>query len=285
MITPDFLEELDRFDTSRKRNVSALFQGEQETAELGEGLTFSDYRRYSPGDDPRLIDWKLYARTDELYIKQYEEERNFTVHVLVDASGSMDFGDGDANKFDYAAKLGLGFAYLTAEDHNDFRFTVFTDEFDRLDGGQSNRGEILQIIDRCNETDLEGETDFATTLEEYASTIHSRSLVLIASDFLGDTSAIDDGLEALARNEVILAHVIAPEERDPPARGDTIFQGLEREVSRRVYFGGRLEQTYRNRLEQHVNDIADLSRELGMRHEVVDTGADFFDSFETVWIE
>jgi uncharacterized protein (DUF58 family) len=95
VIDPDFLDELRRFDASLDRRADDLRQGEQESPNLGEGLTFADYRRYSPGDDIRLVDWRLYARTEEYYIKQFEEERNLTVHVLLDASGSMGFGGPD----------------------------------------------------------------------------------------------------------------------------------------------------------------------------------------------
>ncbi|MFB6080685.1 MAG: DUF58 domain-containing protein, partial [Haloferacaceae archaeon] len=91
-IQPDFLDELDRFDTSMDRPTTEVRRGEQRSPSVGEGLTFSDYRRYAPGDDTRLIDWHLYARTEEYFVKQFEEERNLTVHVLLDASASMDYG-------------------------------------------------------------------------------------------------------------------------------------------------------------------------------------------------
>ncbi|MDY6817777.1 MAG: DUF58 domain-containing protein [Halobacteriales archaeon] len=284
-ITTQFLTALDRFTTSQKRQVSSIFQGEQSSETVGEGLIFSDYRRYTPGDEPRLIDWKLYARTEELYIKQFEEERNLTVHVLVDASGSMDFGDEDTNKFEYAAKLGLGFAYLTASEHNDFRFTVFDDTPERLDSGRSNRGEILGLIDRCNAIDPAGGANFADVLTEYAGTIDSRSLLLIVSDFLEDVSAIRTGVESLVDNQLILAHVLAPEERDLPADGDTVFRDLETDRTERTYFGRRLAESYRDRLLDHVDSIEELADELRIRHEAIDTGAPFFESFADVWIE
>lgn len=284
MIDPAFLDELDRFRTARKRHIQSVFAGEQETRELGEGLTFSDYRRYSPGDDTRLIDWKVYARTGEFFVKQFEAERNFTVHALVDTSGSMGFGEGEANKFDVAAKLGLGFAYLSAAEHNDFRFSVFGDGVDRLDGGRSTNGEILDLVDRCNGIEPAGESDFARALGEYAGTIRSRSLVLVASDFLGDVDDIDAGIEALARNHVVLAHVVAPAELDPPVRGDAVFEDMESEARRRTYFGPRLEQSYRERLEAHIDAVAERGEELGARHELIDTGEDFFDSFSRTWI-
>lgn len=284
-IEPDFLDELDRFESARKRKISSRFAGEQETERIGEGLTFADFRRYSPGDDTRLIDWKIFARTDELFIKQYEAERNYTVHVLLDASGSMDFGAGDAHKFEFGAKIGLGFCYLTADEHNDFRFSVFTDDADRLDAGRSNRGEVMNLLDRCNEVSLGGTSDFQQALETYESTIQNRSLVIVVSDLLGDPNAIEAGVEALSRNELIVVRVQAPDERDPPARGDTIFEDLESDARRRTYFGGRTAQSYRQRLADHVAAVAERCEDLRVRHELVETDDDFFDAFTQVWVE
>ena len=299
MIDPTFLDQMERFGTSLKRETDAPRQGEQRSPSVGEGLTFSDYRRYVPGDDTRLVDWKLYARTEEYYIKQYEEERSLGVHVLVDASGSMDFGGGvsedtsgaddrtdagDAYKFEYAAKIGLGFAYLFALENNDFHFSTFRRSPDRLDTGRSNRAEVLGVIDLLNDTDPGGESDVAAALEEYADRIDSRSVVVVVSDFLDDPAAIETGVTALAPNDVVLAQTLTPEEHDPEATGDTIFEDLETDETRRTYFGGSLAERYRERLDAHVARIRDLSLSMGAEHEVLDTGEDLFDSFGSVWI-
>jgi len=123
-IEPAFLDELARLEGSLRRETDARQQGTQRSPNVGEGLTFSDYRRYTPGDDVRLVDWRVYARTDEYFIKQYEAERNLTVHVLLDTSASMDFGEGSANKFEFAARFGLAFAYFAATQHDSFRFSA-----------------------------------------------------------------------------------------------------------------------------------------------------------------
>jgi uncharacterized protein (DUF58 family) len=284
-IDPEFLDELDRFDSSMKRETTSQYQGEQESPDVGEGLTFSDYRRYAPGDDTRLIDWKLYARTEEYFIKQYEEERNLTVHVLVDSSESMDFGEGDEHKFEYAAKLGLGFCYLTAQENNDFRFSTFGEGFERLDTGRSNSGELLRVIDLLNETQLGGRTEFRGALESYTASISSRSLVVVLSDFLGDIDDIEEGLASLARNELVTAQVLSPDELDPEVVGDTVFEEPETEQELRTYFGGRLAQQYRTRLGQFTDAVAERASDLRATHALVNTGDDFFDAFASLWVE
>jgi uncharacterized protein (DUF58 family) len=283
-IDPDFLDELDRFDSSLKRETTSQYQGEQESPDIGEGLTFSDYRRYAPGDDTRLIDWKLYARTEEYFIKQYEEERNLTVHVLVDSSSSMDFGSGQTHKFEYAAKLGLGFCYLTAEENNDFRFSTFGHDHERLDSGRSNRGELLQLVDLLNEQELGGQTDFASALEGYVPTISSRSLVVVLSDFLGELDDVEEGLASLSRNELVIAQVLSPDELDPDVLGDTVFEEPETDEELRTYFSGRLAQQYRDRLGAFTDEVAARAEDLRATHSLVNTGDDFFDSFASLWI-
>ncbi|MFB6297322.1 MAG: DUF58 domain-containing protein [Salinirussus sp.] len=284
-IDPGFLDELERYARARKQNVASELQGEQRSEDRGEGLLFADYRRYSPGDDTRRIDWKLFARTDELYVKEFEVERSLTVHVLLDASGSMDFASEDRpTKFEVGAKLGLGFAYLTAKEHNDFRFSRFEQRHERLDRGRSNRGEVLALIDQLNRAEPAGDADFEQALSEYAGTIGSRSLVLVVSDCLESPDEIERGLQALARNDVILARLIDPAERDLPVSGDVIVEGMESDRRLRTHVGARRRSTYRDRLDDHVETVAERARTLRVRHELVDTGSDFFDAFGRLWI-
>ena len=284
-IDPGFLKELEKFDSELKRKVNDMFQGEQESPHVGEGLTFSDYRKYSPGDETRLIDWKLYARTDELYIKQFEEERNLTIHVLLDASESMDFGEGEQNKFEYAAKIGLGYCYLSAQENNNFTFSIFRDDFDRIDQGASNRGEILSLINKLNEVEPKGEADFGKALSNYAARISSRSLVLVVSDFLGNQEEIEKGVRSLSQNYLNLAHIVAPQEKDLPTSGDTIFKGLETGIELRTYLSKRLKKKYQNSLEDHITHVSEQAIGPDIEHILVDTGDEFFDSFSKVWVD
>ena len=279
----DFLAELARLEATLRRETDSRRQGEQRSPNVGEGLTFSDYRRYTPGDDVRLIDWRVHARTDEYFIKQFEAERDLTVHLLVDASASMAYGEGDANKFEFAAKVALGFAYVAAAGHDTFRAAAINDGVERLDRRRSTRGEILRLLEVLSGIEPDGRTDFRAAIESYAGTITSRSLVVVVSDFLEDPDAIEDGLAALGDSDVLLVHTVAPEERDPEATGDTIFEDPETGATHRAYFAGSTVDAYRDRLQSHVDNVAALARTLRAEHVVVDTGSDFFETFAELW--
>lgn len=282
MIEPDFLDELARFDASTDRLSTAVRRGDQRSPRVGDGLTFSDYRRYVPGDDTRLVDWNLYARTDEYFVKRFEEERESTVHVLLDASASMGFGD--ENKFEFGAKLGLGFAYLALEEHDQFRVSTFRTRPERLDSGRSTREELLRLVDLLNEVTPEGEATVPSALEAYAPDVRARSLVVVVSDFLAAPETVADGLAALPRSDVLLVHVLSPDELDPPATGDTVFADVETDRTRRTYFDEANARQYRSRVEDHVDAVGERARTLGANHAFVSTGTDFFDAFSAVWV-
>ena len=129
MINTDFLDQLDRFHLVVKKRVTSSYVGPRKSIIAGRGLTFKDHRIYSPGDDIRLIDWKVFGRTDDLYIKTFEEERNLTAHIIMDSSASMGFGK-PISKFDYAAMLGVGFAYLSMRENERFQFSTFSEKLD-----------------------------------------------------------------------------------------------------------------------------------------------------------
>ena len=281
-IDPDFLATLDRFDASIDRRSSALQRGEQRSTEIGEGLVFSDHRQYVPGDDTRLIDWTVYARSDELYVRQFETERNLTVHVLLDRSESMAFAD--RSKFEFAAKIGLGYCYLFAAEHNDFRLSTLGARHERLDSGASTTGALLPVIDRLNEVALRGQADVEAALSEYAETIASRSLVVIASDCLLDPEAFESGLAALSEHDVVVVHAVAPEELSPPVDGETIFEGLETETSLRTYFSPRKQRQYRKRLSAHWDAIESAAVAQGGEYVRATTDEPFYEAFERAWI-
>src|SRR3989338_6806523 len=154
MIKTDFLNQLDRFHLVVKKRVTSNYVGPRKSAATGRGLAFKEHRIYAPGDDIRLIDWRVFARTDNLYIKTFEEERNLTAHVIMDSSASMGFGS-PITKFDYAAMLGVGFGYLAMRENEKLQFSTFNE---KLEVFQSRRGmsQLASIVFHLNSTKTEG---------------------------------------------------------------------------------------------------------------------------------
>ena len=191
MIDVGFLKEIDRFQLVIKKRVLSQYSGERQSAAIGEGLVFKDYREYIPGDDFRQIDWALYARTNKYFIKRFEEEKNMTMHILLDSSGSMDFGK--LTKFEYGAMIGLGFSYLATKNSEKFEFSTFADKMTsiRPKKGKNALGDILEFL---NQIKLKGKSNFYDSLASYKKRLTTKATVVIISDFLFDAHEFEKAL-------------------------------------------------------------------------------------------
>ena len=162
MIDVGFLKTLDRFSLIVNKHLTSSYIGERRTSFLGKGLIFRDYSSYAPGEDYRMIDWKVFARTDRLMIKKHEEERNLTVHVIADFSASMNFGE-PVKKSDYAAMLGIGFAYLAMKNNERFVMSTFAEKLE-LFRPKKGRKQLAAMVDYLNEKKAKGMTYFEESL-------------------------------------------------------------------------------------------------------------------------
>src|SRR3989338_4219751 len=131
MIDLNFVKQLDQFSLIVNKRITSRYVGERKSMFVGHGLIFQEYRQYCPGDDFRKIDWKVFARSDRLYIKRFEEDRNLVIHIIVDFSGSMDYGTGKYKKYEYASMLALGFGYLASNNNEKFLLSTFDNKLER----------------------------------------------------------------------------------------------------------------------------------------------------------
>src|SRR4030042_4539525 len=197
MIDISFLKELDRFNIILKRRVLSKYHGERQSHAQGQGLIFADYKDYVPGDDFRTIDWKIYARTDKFFIKRFEEERNMTVHIIVDASASMDYGR-KMTKFDYASMIGLGFAYMALTNNEKLIFRTFSENLNYL---RARKGwkQLLNILSTLEKLKVSGKSEFSKSFDEYKKYIRSKGFMVIISDFLYNIEEIKAVLSRFTR--------------------------------------------------------------------------------------
>lgn len=276
-IDMSFLGQLDKFNLVVKKRVTSNYKGPRRSIALGRGLLFKEHRIYAPGDDIRSIDWKVYARTDDLYLKTYEEERNLTVHVIVDFSASMNFGK-SISKFDYAAMLGVGFAYLAMKENEKFQFSTFSDGL-KVFQSKRGMGQLIAMVDHLNSIKTKGQSKLKDAMQQYRKSMGTRAMVVLISDFLIPIEEINSALYMLGDHEIKIIQVLDPVEKELNLQGDFKLKDSETGARMRTYVSPRLRMEYMKQLEDHSAKIEETCGKLGMKFHQVTTDTPVFDTF------
>lgn len=279
MITTEFLSSLDKFHLIIKKRVTSKYTGARKSLVTGRGTTIKDHRIYASGDDFRLIDWKIYARTDNLYVKQYEEERNLKVHVILDYSSSMNYGK--PTKYDYGAMLGTGFAYLSMKENEKFQFATFSEKLD-IFRPQRGKQHLLSMVDYLNKLKIGGQSNFLDAMKQYRKSIGRRSMMFIISDFLFPIEEIEAALWQLGEQDIKVVQVLSEEEKNLSITGDVKLKDLETGDQLNTFISPRLKMDYQQDLEQHVRKIGKICNDIQAQFHVATTEKPIFDSFHEI---
>ena len=277
MIDTSFLDQLHRFSLVVHKRVTSNYTGPRRSIAPGRGLIFKDHRIYAPGDDFRSIDWKVYARTDDLYIKNYEEERNLVVHSILDHSASMKFGK-KISKFDYGAMLGIGFGYLAMKENEKFRFSTFGEG---LNVFQQRKGmsQVAAMVDYLNSVKTSGDSKLLECIMQYRKFIGSRALIVLISDFLIDLEEIKEAFYHFGNNQVKILQILDPVEKGLSLVGDYDFRDSETGFRVKSFVTPRLRENYRSMLDKHCNAIQEHCNTLGYEYHLITTNTPIFDAF------
>jgi len=276
-IDTSFLSQLDKFDLIIHKRVTSNYSGPRKSVAFGRGIIFKDHRIYAPGDDFRSIDWKVYARTDNLYIKTYEEEKNLVVHIIVDFSASMNYGK-PLTKFDYASMLGVGFAYLAMKENEKFMFSSFSEG---LEVFQPRRGlsQLAAMVQHLNSLKTKGFSKLKDAMAQYRKLIGSRSMIVLISDFLINIDEIREALYMLGDHEIKVIQVLDKTEKELKLEGDFKLKDSETGDKMRTYISPRLRTKYLDMLEDHSAKIEETCTNLGMSFHLITTDTPVFDAF------
>lgn len=280
MINLDFLKHLNRLSLIINKRITSNYLGERESINPGEGLVFKDYRIYAPGDDIKHIDWNVYARSDNLFLRMFESERNLTIHVVLDMSASMNFGR-PIKKSDFADMLGIGFAYMALKNNEKFVISTFSDKLDVFKA-QKGKGQLMKIVDYLNRKEASGTSNLEASLGKYKKWIGSRSLIIIVSDFLYDLKEIRSILHKLKRNDIKLIQVLDQTESRLNLEGDFRLKDLESNSILRTFIGPFLRKRYFNKLEEHNTKIKEACAEVGAQFYSVSTDKPIFEVFAEI---
>ncbi|MBN1419774.1 MAG: DUF58 domain-containing protein [Planctomycetes bacterium] len=219
LLDEDFLAKIERLRLVVRRRAAGGVRGERRSRRRGLGSEFSDYRNYVLGDDPRAIDWNIYARLERLFIKLFLEEEDLRVHILIDRSASMRFGDPD--KFEYARRLAAALGYVALLGGDCVAVASLGEDAREIVPPSRGRACLWRLLGALERIEPDGGTDLAAGARAYAYARAGRGLAILISDLL-DPGGFEGALRALlaGRREVFVFHILSPQEIDPPLAGD-----------------------------------------------------------------
>ena len=237
MITPELLAQVRRLTIRSRRAVEEVFAGAYRSAFRGTGLEFSEVREYVPGDDVRSIDWNVTARHGHPFVKRFEEERELTVVVALDLSGSLRFGSRSRTKREAAAEAGALVALAASRNRDKVGLLLFTDRIELYLPPSKSRARSLRIVRELVAFEPKGTgTGFAPALAFLGRVLRRRAVVFLVSDWFADS--FDKELQLLARrHEIVTVEVEDPLEESIPDRGLLLARDLETGATRMVDFG------------------------------------------------
>ncbi|MBI2564653.1 DUF58 domain-containing protein [Candidatus Woesearchaeota archaeon] len=281
MIDISFLKQLDRLSLVINKRITSQYTGERATKYTGQGLIFKDYTIYAPGEDFRAIDWKVFGRTDKLFIKRFEEERNLTIHIIIDFSASMDFKTSKFKKSEYAAMLAIGFAYMALKNNERFVVSTFAEGLDMFRPRRGKR-QLMILLDHLNKRTAQGITNFEKSISQYKALINTKSMIVVISDFLYDVEQVKNTLAKFKNHKVKLIQVLDPMEVDLNVEGDFRLRDLETKEQLRTYISGFMRKEYGKKLSQHQININNAVDQIGAEFYSFSTEKPIFDAFYEV---
>jgi uncharacterized protein (DUF58 family) len=257
LLEPDFLARLERLTLLSRRLYRSGVRGERRSGTLGRGVEFADYRSYQVGDDFRYVDWNIYSRLDRLFVKLFSEEEDINVHLFVDASRSMAWGQ--PPKLDYAVRVAAALGYIGLANLDRVGAVAFTDGPARVLAPRRGRAGTLTLFRFLAGIAPEGRSSLAGALREYALRTRRRGVLIVISDLMFP-QGITEGLRLARyhRFEPFLVHLLADEELTPALEGDLRLVDAETGASVEITADAASADAYARARDRYFGDIEQL---------------------------
>lgn len=273
LLDPKVLASLSNLELVAKAVVEGFVIGLHRSPKFGFSQEFVEYRAYGEGDDPRYIDWNVYARTDKTYIKRFLGETNSHLMIMLDASASMGFSSTGVSKLQFGKYLGASLAYMSSRQHDAVGAMVFAEEVLDYRPPMSRSGSLQGVIHTLDKAQAEQGTQMHQPMTRFREHIKRRGLVAVISDFYCDVQELMDNVRPLAvqGQDVILFHLLDPDELNPHIKESTLYEDMETGHSIEVspLF---MNQEYRARIEAHIAAIREASSGMNADHVLINTG-------------
>jgi len=272
-LDPNVLAGISSLDLLAKTVVDGFVAGLHRSPDFGFSQEFAEYRAYVPGDDLRHVDWNLFARTERCYLKRYRGETNTQVTVLLDASNSMQYTSGPPTKMDYARFIAASLFYLAIHNQRDAAGLIVFDEDVREYIRPSTRpGQLARLFAGLERAVPRATTDLAKPLRHFQNLLHRRGIVILISDFYEEPEKIVRSIAPLRfrGNEIVLLHILDPQEIRPELRGSALLVDLE--TDRRIeVIPEYARTTYRAKIDTHIEELRSRAQGAGMDYQLLVT--------------
>jgi uncharacterized protein (DUF58 family) len=253
--------------------VEGFLTGVHKSPYKGFSVEFAEHRQYYPGDEIRHIDWRAYGKTDRYYIKEYEEETNLKAHLLVDASGSMAYKGAHPAKFQYTQYVAASLAYLMLHQRDAVGLVTHDTQVKTMIPPRATSKHLLQVLQTLEATRPGGETAMAPIWDRLAEQIKQRGLIVILSDCFDQVGPLVRALQHFRhrRHEVLLFHVLAPEEIDFPFKKWTQFRNLEVAGHKILVDPQRLRKEYQQNFQRFCKELREAAGRAQVDYHLVRT--------------
>ncbi|KAA3658366.1 MAG: DUF58 domain-containing protein, partial [Calditrichaeota bacterium] len=230
-IDPKILASISGMELRAKTVVEGFLSGLHKSPYKGFSVEFAEYRQYTPGDDPRYIDWKVFGRFDRYYVKEFEEETNLNCHIVLDLSNSMSFSSNDLTKLEYASYLAASLAYLISKQRDGIGLVTFGDKIETHIPAQVRSGHLQSILLELSQLKTAERTDIGLPLHQVADAINKKGMVVLISDLLDDPEKIIHAIQhfRFRGHEVLVFNIFDAAEITFPYQNTIKFVGLEGE--------------------------------------------------------
>jgi uncharacterized protein (DUF58 family) len=272
-LDPAVLAGISSLDLLAKTVVDGFVAGLHRSPDFGFSQEFAEYRAYVPGDDLRHVDWNLFARTERCYLKRYRGETNSQLVILLDASNSMQYTSGPPKKMDYARFIAASLFYLAIRNQRDAAgLIIFDDEVREYVRPSTRVGQLARLFAGLEQAEPKARTDFGKPLRHFQELLHRRGIAIVISDFYEEPEKIVRAIEPLRfhGNDVVLFHILDPEEIRPVLKGPALLVDLETDQQIEV-IPEYTKTTYRAKMEAHIEQLRSRTRGAGMDYRLLVT--------------
>lgn len=253
---PEVLAQVAGLSFRSRRVAEGFISGLHRSPFHGFNVEFAEYREYSPGDDLRRMDWRVFGRTDRYYIKQYEEETNLRATIVMDCSASMKYGSGAMTKFDYGATVAASLATLLIGQQDPVGLALFDSQQRELLPPAATQAQLARIHEQLEAAKPDRTTSLGVVLQTIAEKAKQRGLMIIISDLLTDLKEFQDGLSRLQYrgHEILVFHVLDKDELELPFNDLVLFRDIEgqEELMAEPW---AFRKAYQDAMQQFVSDI------------------------------